>query len=75
MLEKSSCSSYFQKLAIGGLPEKIVSAFHSLHDECSDEESILVKCNATVHSVERVLKEVEATTSQGMSCTSLVLGR
>ncbi|XP_021863825.2 uncharacterized protein [Spinacia oleracea] len=63
---KKDAQSLRIKLAIGGLPEKIVSAFHSLHDECSDEESILVKCNATVHSVERVLKEVEATTSQGI---------
>lgn len=63
---KKDSQSLRIKLAIGGFPEKIVSAFHSFHDECSSEESMLVKCNAAVHSVERILKEVEATTIHGM---------
>ncbi|XP_021743362.1 regulation of nuclear pre-mRNA domain-containing protein 1B-like [Chenopodium quinoa] len=63
---KKDAQSLRIKLAVGGFPEKIVSAFHCLHDECSNEESMLVNCNATVNSVERILKEIEATTSQGI---------
>ena len=54
-------------MAVGGFPEKIVSAFHCVHDECSNEEHIMGKCNVAVHSVERMLKEVENISSQGMS--------
>ncbi|KAL2900923.1 Ferrochelatase [Bienertia sinuspersici] len=63
---KKDAQSLRIKLAVGGFPEKIVSAFHGLHDECSNEESMLVKCNAAVLSVERILKEVDNTISQGM---------
>lgn len=54
------------KLPVGGFPEKIVSAFHFVLDECSNEDSALVNCNAAVLSVEKIVKEVESTISQGM---------
>lgn len=54
---------------MGGFPERIVSAFHGLHDESLNEESMLTKYNAAVLSVERILKEVENAISQGMVFT------
>ncbi|XP_010678191.1 uncharacterized protein LOC104893754 isoform X2 [Beta vulgaris subsp. vulgaris] len=63
---KKDAQSLRIKLAVGGFPERIVSAFHGLHDESLNEESMLTKCNAAVLSVERILKEVENTISRGI---------
>lgn len=53
------------KLAVGSLPEKILTAFHSVLDEHLNEEAALNKCNAGVHDVVKLLEDVENTFAQG----------
>jgi len=60
-----SWSSSLQKLAVGCLPEKILTAFHSVLDEHLNEEAALNKCNAGVHDVVKLLEDVENTLAQG----------
>lgn len=54
-----------QKLAIGGMPEKIVTAFQSVHDEHFKEDTALNKCMATVEHIGKIEKEFEISCSQG----------
>lgn len=54
-------------MAVGGLPEKILTAFQSVLDEHSTEEAALSKCNATVHHVGKIEEDVECTLTQGKS--------
>ncbi|XP_057949253.1 uncharacterized protein LOC131144568 [Malania oleifera] len=53
------------KLAVGGLPERIVTAFQSVHDEHLNEETALNKCEGAVLCVGKLEKDVESTFSQG----------
>ncbi|BAT85018.1 hypothetical protein LR48_Vigan03g203200 [Vigna angularis] len=53
------------KLAVGCLPEKILSAFQPVLDEHLNEEATLKNCNAAVHGVGKVVEDVENTLSQG----------
>ncbi|XP_051138774.1 uncharacterized protein LOC127256686 isoform X2 [Andrographis paniculata] len=52
------------KLAVGGLPEKILSAFHLVHDEIADEEVTLEKCRTAVSCVQEIEKEFAIQGSQ-----------
>lgn len=60
-----SWSSSLQKLAIGSLPEKIITALHSVNDEHPNEEAALNKCNDAVCQVGKLVEDVENTLSQG----------
>ncbi|GMH26700.1 hypothetical protein Nepgr_028543 [Nepenthes gracilis] len=60
------------KVAIGGLLEKIVTAFHYVHDKCPNEEEVLVKCNAALLNVGRMEKDVDYTSAQGIQSGSTV---
>ncbi|XP_014491265.1 regulation of nuclear pre-mRNA domain-containing protein 2 [Vigna radiata var. radiata] len=53
------------KLAVGCLPEKILSAFQPVLDEHLNEEAALKNCSAAVHGVGKVVEDVENTLSQG----------
>uniref|UniRef100_A0A2C9VAJ3 Uncharacterized protein n=2 Tax=Manihot esculenta TaxID=3983 RepID=A0A2C9VAJ3_MANES len=53
------------KLAVGGLPEKILTAFQSVSDEHLDEEAALNKCKAAVFHVGKIREEVENGLSLG----------
>ncbi|XP_058750679.1 uncharacterized protein LOC131623683 [Vicia villosa] len=53
------------KLAVGCLPEKILTAFHSVLDEHLNEEAALNNCNAGVQNMVKLLGEVENTLAQG----------
>lgn len=57
--------SSMQKLAVGCLPEKILSAFQPVLDEHLNEEAALKNCSAAVHGVGKVVEDVENTLSQG----------
>ncbi|KAL9242507.1 hypothetical protein vseg_016499 [Gypsophila vaccaria] len=63
---KKDSQSLRIKLSVGDFPERIVSAYHSLHEECSDEESTLAKCDSAVLSAEKIVKDVENNISQGI---------
>lgn len=54
-----------QKLAVGGLPEKILTAFQSVLDENLSEEAALSKCYGAVRDVGKLMDEVENTLAQG----------
>lgn len=52
-------------MAVGALPEKILTAFQSVLDEHPNEEVALNNCNAAVHHMGKVSEDVENTPSQG----------
>ncbi|XP_059427937.1 uncharacterized protein LOC132161773 [Corylus avellana] len=53
------------KLAVGGLPEKILTAFQSVLDEHPTEEAALSKCDATLRHVGKIEEDVESILIQG----------
>ncbi|KAE9590221.1 hypothetical protein Lalb_Chr21g0317331 [Lupinus albus] len=53
------------KLAVGCLPEKILTALHSVLDEHLNEEAALNKCNNAVRQVCKLVEDVENTLAQG----------
>ncbi|XP_052174566.1 UPF0400 protein C337.03-like [Diospyros lotus] len=53
------------KLAVGGMPEKIVTAFQLLHDENTTEEAALNKCKVAMSLLGQLEKDVEKTYTQG----------
>ncbi|KAI4300987.1 hypothetical protein L6164_034308 [Bauhinia variegata] len=61
------------KLAVGGLPEKILTAFQSVLEEHHIEEVALNKCNATVHHVGKLMEDIENTLAHGNQLGSTVL--
>ena len=54
-----------QKVPMGGIQEKLTSAYRSVSDVISDEDATLGRCNAAVIRIEGL--EKEATTSKS-SC-------
>ncbi|KAA8516294.1 hypothetical protein F0562_016587 [Nyssa sinensis] len=61
------------KLAVGGTPEKIVTAFQSVHDENVSEDAALNKCKAAVRRVGKMEKDIESTSTQGNQQGSALL--
>ncbi|PIA48017.1 hypothetical protein AQUCO_01400543v1 [Aquilegia coerulea] len=47
------------KLTTGGTTEKIVSAFHAVLNEHSNEDLLMNKCKSSVHHVRKMEKEVD----------------
>ncbi|KAL9254670.1 Regulation of nuclear pre-mRNA domain-containing protein, partial [Drosera capensis] len=70
---KKDAQSLRIKLAVGDSVEKIVTAFHSVHDEFTNEQDALTNCRATILSVERIEKEVDDTLAKGIPPDSTVL--
>lgn len=64
-IAKRDAHSLRLKLAIGCLPEKILTALHSVNEEHPNEEAALNKCNAAVSQVGKLVEDVENTLSQG----------
>ncbi|XP_030926469.1 regulation of nuclear pre-mRNA domain-containing protein 1B-like [Quercus lobata] len=62
---KRDANSVRIKLAVGGLPEKILTAFQSVLDEHSTEEATLSKCSASVRHVGKIEEVVESNLIQG----------
>lgn len=60
-------------MAVGGLPEKILTAFQSVSDEHLDEEAALNKCKAAVFHVGKIREEVENGLSLGKGSVSSFL--
>lgn len=54
-----------QKLAVGGLPEKILSAFQSVFDENANEEGAFNNCRGVVSRVKEMEQEIEKSSFQG----------
>ncbi|KAK7316051.1 hypothetical protein VNO77_34712 [Canavalia gladiata] len=62
---KRDANSVRLKLAVGCLPEKLLTSLHSVHDEHLNEEAALDKCNAVVHQVGKLVEDAENTLAQG----------
>lgn len=61
---KKDANSLRIKLAVGGMPEKIVSALQSVYDEHVDEEAAFNKCNAAGRIVGTIEKDIGNTSFQ-----------
>ncbi|KAK6944503.1 CID domain [Dillenia turbinata] len=70
---KKDAHSVRIKLAVGGMPEKIVSAFQSVLDEYFNEETALNKCRDAVDYIIKMEKDVESTLAQGNECGSILV--
>ncbi|CAA0832898.1 ENTH/VHS family protein [Striga hermonthica] len=53
------------KLAVGGLPEKILTAMQLVQDEVANEEAALIKCHDAVSCVREIEKDAVNASSQG----------
>lgn len=53
-------------MAVGGLPEKILTALQLAHDEAVNEEAALSKYHDAVSCVREIEKDVIHASSQGM---------
>ncbi|XP_056177522.1 uncharacterized protein LOC115674855 isoform X1 [Syzygium oleosum] len=62
---KRDASSVRVKLAVGGLPEKILTAYQSVFDEHSTEEAALDKYSAAATQVEKIEEDAESNLTQG----------
>ncbi|KAL0424394.1 UNVERIFIED_CONTAM: Regulation of nuclear pre-domain-containing protein 1A [Sesamum radiatum] len=56
---KKDSRSIRTKLSIGGTAEKIVSAFHSVLSEQTNEDEEMSKCKSAVHRVKKLEKDVD----------------
>ncbi|TQE04293.1 hypothetical protein C1H46_010078 [Malus baccata] len=70
---KRDAHSVRLKLAVGGLPEKILTAFQPVLDEHLTEEAALHKCNAAVLYVGKIDEDVENTLIHGTQQGSTLL--
>ncbi|XP_022718742.1 regulation of nuclear pre-mRNA domain-containing protein 2-like [Durio zibethinus] len=53
------------KLAVGGLPEKILTTYQSVLEENPNEDTALNKCNAAVQHLSKIGEDVESNLAQG----------
>lgn len=53
------------KLTVGCMPEKIITAFQSVHDDNGDEEVVLNNCKSAVQIMGKLQKNVDETGAQG----------
>ncbi|TKY60325.1 Regulation of nuclear pre-mRNA domain-containing protein 1B [Spatholobus suberectus] len=56
---KKDSRSIKTRLSIGGTAEKIVSAFHTVLNEHSNEDAEMSKCKSAVHRVRKMEKDVD----------------
>ncbi|KAK6243616.1 hypothetical protein QUC31_010025 [Theobroma cacao] len=61
------------KLAVGGLPEKILTAYQSVLEDNQNEDIALNKCNAAVHQLHKIGEDVESSLAQGNQNGSALL--
>ncbi|WOL17107.1 hypothetical protein Cni_G25896 [Canna indica] len=64
-LVRKDANSVRIKLAVGEMPEKIVSAYQSVLDEHSNEDTALSKCKETVQLLEKMEKDIDVASKQG----------
>ncbi|GMI65016.1 hypothetical protein HRI_000170900 [Hibiscus trionum] len=61
------------KLAVGGLPEKILTAYQSVLEDNLNEDTVLNKCNAAVQNLSELGENVESSLAQGNQNGSALL--
>jgi regulator of Ty1 transposition protein 103 len=52
-------------VTVGGIPEKIVTAYQSVLDKHFDEDIALNKCKSTISGLEKVNKDVDNACNHG----------
>ncbi|XP_010922941.1 uncharacterized protein [Elaeis guineensis] len=62
---KKDASSIRFKLAVGGMPEKIVTAYQGVLEEHFSEDTALNKCKSATRLVEKMEKDVDDACTQG----------
>ncbi|XP_038979983.1 UPF0400 protein C337.03-like [Phoenix dactylifera] len=62
---KKDASAVRFKLAVGGMPEKIVTAYQAVLDEHFNEDTALNKCKSAARLVEKMEKDVDDACTQG----------
>ncbi|XP_012492427.1 uncharacterized protein LOC105804378 [Gossypium raimondii] len=61
------------KLAVGGLPEKILTAYQSVLEDNPSEDTVLNKCNAAVQNLSKLEENAESCLAQGNQNGSALL--
>ncbi|KAH1083024.1 hypothetical protein J1N35_022785 [Gossypium stocksii] len=61
------------KLAVGGLPEKILTAYQSVLEDNPSEDTVLNKCNAAVQNLSKLEENAESSLAQGNQNGSALL--
>ncbi|KAK8589904.1 hypothetical protein V6N13_088709 [Hibiscus sabdariffa] len=61
------------KLAVGGLPEKILTAYQSVLEDNPNEDTVLNQCNAAVQNLSKLGENVESSLAQGNQNGSALL--
>lgn len=59
-----------QKLAVGDLPEKIITAFQVVHDENTNEKAALNKCKDALSHFKEMEKDIANISSHGKNSIS-----
>lgn len=62
---KRDAQSLRIKLAVGAMPEKIITSFQSVHDQNIDEEDVLNKFKGAILRAGEIERDVEGMSSQG----------
>ncbi|KAF8707202.1 hypothetical protein HU200_030449 [Digitaria exilis] len=60
-----SSGTIVKKLTVGGMPEKIVTAYQSVLDQHFDEDTALNKCKSIVGVLERINKDIDDGSTNG----------
>ncbi|KAJ1264592.1 hypothetical protein BS78_08G011300 [Paspalum vaginatum] len=62
---RKDSSTIVKKLTVGGMPEKIVTAYQPVLDQHFDEDTALNKCMSTVGVLEKIKKDIDDASTKG----------
>ncbi|WVZ88165.1 hypothetical protein U9M48_034713 [Paspalum notatum var. saurae] len=62
---RKDSTTIVKKLSVGGMPEKIVTAYQPVLDQHFDEDTALNKCMSTVGVLEKIKKDIDDATTKG----------
>ncbi|PUZ62814.1 hypothetical protein GQ55_3G016800 [Panicum hallii var. hallii] len=72
-VSRKDSGTIVKKLTVGGMPEKIVTAYQSVLDQHFDEDTALNKCKSTVCVLERINKDIDDASTNGNQPTSTLI--
>ncbi|XP_062182307.1 uncharacterized protein LOC133886609 [Phragmites australis] len=70
---RKDSSTIVKKLTVGGMPEKIVTAYQSVLDKHFDEDTALNKCKSTVGVLEKINKDIDDACTHGIQPASSLI--
>lgn len=62
---RKDSNTIIKKLTVGGMPEKIVTAYQPVLDQHFDEDTALNKCMGTVGILEKINRDIEDASTKG----------